>query len=103
MSTTAVIPAPPAALAVRVAPASAPADAPEIGSLFAPPAEGPGRYPLGYRLMRSMYHPDDAGARVGESEFHRAAVYACYAYWKPVSRPLFIPAAPPAEGGPRAR
>ena len=57
---------------------------------FTAPCDAPGPYPLGYALMRTMYGAGDGEMRVGESPFHRAAMYVCYRYYKNISRPLSL-------------
>lgn len=82
--------------------ASAAPDGPDEAPPFTAPSEVPGAYPLGYALMRPMYNEGDEGMRVGESPFHRAALYVCYRYHKNISRPLSlgVPAqAAQARGG----
>lgn len=55
----------------------------QIGTLFRGKS-----YPLGYRLMDIMNDPADQKLHVSESNFHRAAVYANYPYYKTISRPF---------------
>lgn len=80
----------PAAAALVPLPAPAAADDAEAAPPFTAPCEAPGPYPLGYALMRPMYAEGDEGMRVGESPFHRAALYVCYRYHKNISRPLSL-------------
>jgi hypothetical protein len=63
---------------------------PETAAPFAGPPLNPSPYPLGYAQMRTMYEPGDPGMRAGESPFHRAAIYACWGFYKNVSRPLSL-------------
>jgi hypothetical protein len=80
---TALVPLPPL-------PPAATADEPDTAPPFTAPCDAPGPYPLGYALMRTMYGAGDEGMRVGESHFHRAAMYVCYRYHKNISRPLAL-------------
>jgi ATP-GRASP peptide maturase of grasp-with-spasm system len=74
----------------------------QIGTLFSEATVGEG-YPLGYRLMGTMDASGDQKLHISESNFHRAAVYANYPYYKAISRPFDfgLPISPvPGEGLP---
>lgn len=80
----------PAAMALIPLPEQAAGDDAEAAAPFTAPCEVPGAYPLGYALMRPMYGEGEEGMRVGESPYHRAAMYVCYRYHKNISRPLSL-------------
>jgi len=65
--------------------ASCPSD---IEALFSSPALDSARYPLGYRLMRTMDSPGNDGMRAGASNFHRSSLFAVGQYYKSIARPF---------------